>query len=76
MNYIVEMFFKRKENTMYHIEMVVDSLYIRMPDDDNLELFEACDRANIYKKKNPKATFRVINSENLDLEMEVQKPLN
>ena len=56
---------------MFHIQMIKDDMYIDMPNDTKLDLFEACHRAEIYKKKNPSAVFRVINSDNLDIEMEI-----
>lgn len=42
-----------------------------MPNDKNLDLFEAVDRANIYKKRNNKNIFVVLNNENGDVEYEV-----
>lgn len=38
---------------------------------NHLGLFEACHYAELYKKRNPKNTYRVINNENQDLEMEI-----
>lgn len=59
---------------MYRIEFVMpNGNVVKMPNSDsNLEsLFEACHRAELYKKRNPKNIFRVINNDNEDLEMEV-----
>lgn len=39
--------------------------------DQHLGLFEACHRAELYKRKNPKNIYRVINNNNQDLEMEI-----
>lgn len=57
---------------MYRVEMVmINGNVVKMPSDTNLGLFEACHRAELYKKRNLKNTFRVINNDNEDLEMEV-----
>lgn len=59
---------------MYRIEFVMsDGNVVKMPgSDSNLEsLFEACHRAELYKKRNPNNILRVINNDNGDLEMEV-----
>ena len=57
---------------MYRVEMVVNGNVVSMgKGDQNLDLFEACHRAELYKKKSPGNIYRVINNDNLDLEMEV-----
>lgn len=54
----------------YKITMYAPSLgrTIDMPKDDNLGLLEASYRADLYKKKNPTATFMVVNMENGDVD--------
>ena len=44
---------------------------VPMPGDKNLSLREAVWRADLYKKKNPKATFSVVNEINEEVEYEV-----
>jgi len=57
---------------MFKIVLVMpDGHTINMPGDKDLRLFEACDRAEIYKKRNPDRGFRVLNAENGDVEYEV-----
>ncbi len=59
---------------MYRIEFVMPNGHVvkMLNSDSNIEsLFEACRRAELYKNRNPKNTFRVINNDNEDLEMEV-----
>ena len=41
---------------------------VDMPNNKGLRLLEACDRVDIYKRKNPKAVFSVVNEENGDIE--------
>lgn len=55
---------------MYKVTMCTPSLgrTICMPKDKDLGLFEAAYRADLYKKKNPTATFTVVNMENGDVE--------
>lgn len=47
------------------------SIYLEMPGDKGLRLFEACHRAELYKKKNPQAIFSVVNEENGDIEYQI-----
>ena len=58
---------------MCRIEMVMpNGNVVNMGFGNNhLGLFEACRYAELYKKRNPKNTYRVINNENQDLEMEI-----
>lgn len=58
---------------MCRIEMVLPggNVVIMGNGDQHLDLFEACHRAELYKRKSPNNTFRVINNENQDLEMEI-----
>lgn len=44
---------------------------IDLPGDTNLGLLEACERADIYKKRRPDAIFTVVNMENGDFEYQV-----
>ena len=57
---------------MYRVEMVMpNGNVVKMPSDTNLGLFEACHRAELYKARAGYNTYRVINNDNEDLEMEV-----
>ena len=42
-----------------------------LPGDKNLRLFDACDRADIYKRWRPDRVFTVVNEENGDFEYQV-----
>lgn len=44
---------------------------IDMPNDKGMRLLEACEFADIYKRKNPNAVFSVINEETGDIEYQV-----
>ena len=55
---------------MFKIIMVVQGRVIPMPKDFNLGLFEACERADLYAKRNRDAAFFVMNEENGDIEYE------
>ena len=44
---------------------------IDMPNDKNMRLLTACEYADIYKRKNPKAIFSVVNEETGDVEYQV-----
>ena len=44
---------------------------IDMPNDKGMRLLEACEFADIYKRKNPDAVFSVINEETGDIEYQV-----
>lgn len=46
--------------------LYVEDIEVKM--NDGLDLFTASYYAEVYKRKNPKATFKVINSENGDVE--------
>lgn len=56
---------------MFKITMMCSVGTIDMPKDKKLKLFEACYRCDIYKEKNPKATFTVVNEETGDIEYQV-----
>ena len=56
---------------MYKIVLRTKDVKVDMPKDIGLGLFEACWRADLYKKKNPQATFMVVNLENGDIDYEV-----
>lgn len=56
---------------MFKIVMFVNGNLIDMPSDNALDLFEACYRVGLYKKRNPDARFRVINNINQDIEYEI-----
>ena len=44
---------------------------IDMPNDKGMRLLEACEFADIYKRKNPDAVFSVINEDTGDIEYQV-----
>lgn len=44
---------------------------IDMPNDKGMRLLEACEFADIYKRKNPNAVFSVVNEETGDIEYQV-----
>lgn len=54
--------------TMYipHLNMTVD-----MPNNNGMRLFEACEFADIYKRRSPNNVFTVVNEENGDIEYQV-----
>ena len=58
---------------MFKITMFVKNLNraIDLPGDLNLGLLEACERADIYKRRRPDAIFTVVNMENGDYEYQV-----
>lgn len=60
-----------KGKAMYKITLSKADLFFDMPNDANLGLFDACDRVEIYKRKNPSAVFSVVNMENGDIEYQV-----
>lgn len=44
---------------------------IDLPNDKGMRLLEACEFADIYKRKNPNAVFSVVNEETGDIEYQV-----
>lgn len=56
---------------MYKITLSKADMFFDMPNDKNLRLFDACDRAEIYKRKNPSAVFSVVNMETGDIEYQI-----
>lgn len=44
---------------------------IEMPGNNGLGLFKACHFADLYKERNPKAMFTVVNEDNGDIEYQV-----
>lgn len=56
---------------MYKITLAKGDMLIDMPHDNGLGLFEACYRADIYKRHNSKAVFSVVNVETGDIEYQV-----
>lgn len=59
---------------MYKIQLLsshIPGKGIDMPKDKSLGLFEACRRADIYKRNNPSATFIVIHETTGDVEYSV-----
>ena len=56
---------------MFKITFSKDDMYLDMPGDNGLSLFEAEDRANIYKNRNPGATFSIVNEDNGDCEFQI-----
>ena len=44
---------------------------VQMPKDTHLGLFEACFRADVYKKQNGKNVYQVVNNETGDIEYEI-----
>lgn len=56
---------------MYKVTIDKGDIHADMPYDNNLDLFEAFWRADIYKNRNPKAIFTVVNQENGDIEYQV-----
>ncbi len=55
---------------MYKIIMYVNGTTISMPLDTDLRLFEACEKADIYKRHNSKAVYSVVNDSG-DIEYQV-----
>lgn len=45
--------------------------FIDLPLDMNLQLLEACERADIYKRRRPEVVFQVVNQETGDYEYQV-----
>lgn len=56
---------------MFKVTIDKGDIHADMPYDNHLDLFEAFYRADICKKRNPKATFTVVNEENGDVEYQV-----
>lgn len=56
---------------MFKITMTFEGRLLNMPHDSGLRLSEACYRADIYKGRNPKRTFSVINEVTGDIEYQV-----
>lgn len=56
---------------MFKITINIDGRVIDMPNDHNLRLSEACYRADIYKNRNEKRIFSVVNEETNDIEYQV-----
>ena len=56
---------------MFKITINIDGNVLDMPKDTGLRLSEACYRADLYKNRNPKRTFSVVNEENGDIEYQV-----
>ncbi len=56
---------------MFKIRIDTNDIHSDMPMDTNLGLLEACDRAEIYKRKNPAAFFTVVNEDNGDVEYQI-----
>lgn len=56
---------------MFKIVLNKPDMEFDMPNDLHLSLFDACDRAEIYKRHNHSATFKVVNEDNGDVEYEV-----
>lgn len=58
---------------MFKITMYTKTLNrtIDLLGDMNLRLLDACERADIYKSRNPEAIFTVVNMENGDYEYQV-----
>jgi len=56
---------------MYKIHIDTDIVHADMPMDTGLGLLEACDRAEIYKRRNPAAVFTVVNEDNGDVEYQI-----
>lgn len=57
--YKIIMYFKDVEGTTHKVPMRFDK---------NLSLMSACNRADLYKKRNPNATFDVVSMDNGDVE--------
>lgn len=55
----------------YKITLTKNDIHADMPDDHDLGLMEACWRADVYKKRNPKAVFTVVNETNGDVEYQI-----
>ena len=53
---------------MFKVIMSLNGHMIDMPHDNGLHLVDACNRADIYKRRNGYAVFLVINAENGDIE--------
>lgn len=62
---------------MYKVVMVLTvgekRKTIDMPTDKHLDLMEACNRADLYAKRNTSATFMVVNNENGDVDYETRR---
>lgn len=56
---------------MFKIVMHFDGRMIDMPHDHGLRLSEACYRADLYKKRNEKRMFSVINEDTGDIEYQI-----
>lgn len=57
---------------MFKIVINIDGNWVDMPKDGGLRLSEACYRADLYKRRNEKRQFIVVNEENGDIEYQVQ----
>ncbi len=56
---------------MFKIVINIDGNWVDMPKDGGLRLSEACYRADLYKSRNEKRQFIVVNEENGDIEYQV-----
>lgn len=56
---------------MFKITLDKYDMHIDMPNDCNLRFMDACDRAEIYKHKNPSAVFSVVNMETGNIEYQI-----
>ena len=55
----------------FKIILCTKEVCVDMPEDRNLRFFEACKRADLYKARNKKAVFSVVNEETGDLAYQV-----
>lgn len=56
---------------MFKITINIDGNIVDMPHDSGLRLSEACYRADLYKRRNEKRVFSVVNEDNGDIEYQV-----
>ena len=56
---------------MFKIVMHYDGRMVDMPHDKGLRLSEACYRVDIYKNRNEKVMFSVVNEDNGDIEYQI-----
>lgn len=56
---------------MFKVMIDKGVIHTNMPGDVGITLFDACWRADIYKRHNPTATFTVVNMINGDIEYRV-----